>query len=207
MRVVGLSGAQGAGKSTLLKELMARGWQLDQFRVSRAVQEQLGWSTLENVMESWDTMVRFQEEVFKQKFDHDSLLVQAADTDNPSGIILTERTFADIAAYTAQWTWRHVDRGNVPLNDAINFLAGYLTGCSFAQCQVYAGTILLPYMAEVVPWENDLNRAPLSDVDAIMEDIERFMERKVPLDHKKLRVTTKTVGDRATQVETWLKSI
>ena len=210
MRVVGLSGAQGGGKSSLLIELEQRGWKLDKFRVSRAVQAQLGWDNLDKVMESWDTMRHFQEEVFKQKFEHDYQLSQepgARTIDEKGHVILTERTFADIVAYTNMWTWRHVDRKNVTLDAAVKWLHGYTTGCAHAQRQIYSATILLPYMAEVIQWEADPNRASRSDVDAVFEDVERFLERKVPLDTPRLRITTRSVADRATQVEAFLRTL
>lgn len=209
MKVVGLSGAQGAGKSTLLIELQKRGWQLDQFRVSRAVQAQLGWETLDRVMESPETMMEFQNEVLSQKQKHDSALKElpGARTIDPQGdVILTERTFADIAAYTNQWTWRFVDSGKMTLNYAFAFLADFTRRCSEAQNSIYTGTMLLPMMDHVV-WENDPNRAAQKDVAAIFEDIERFMERKVALTQKRLMITGKSVEERADQVQDFLRGL
>lgn len=231
MKVVGLSGAQGGGKSSLLIELENRGWRLDKFRVSRAVQAQLGWEKLDTVMESWETMTTFQNEVFKQKYNHDLTLsvkgsheFESVGKQNPDGLrgitceadpelnhrnefILTERTFADIAAYTTMWTWRHVDRGNVDLNTGTQFLSSYLTGCAHAHRQIYAATLLLPYMPDVIKWEEDPNRASRNDVDTVYEDVERFLERKLPIDHKRLTIYAKSVPDRATQVETFLRTL
>lgn len=203
MLVVGLSGAQGGGKSSLLIELQARGWKLDQFRVSRAVQAQLGWDKLDTVMESWDTMTQFQDEVFRQKFAHDFDL-SALEGDD---VVLTERTFADICAYTTMWAWRHVDRGNVSFENAIRYLHEYTASCSKAHTDIYSATLLLPYMPDVIKWEEDPNRAARDDVDRVYEDVSRFLERKVPINHKKLLITTKSVPDRATQVENFLRSL
>lgn len=210
MKVVGLSGAQGAGKSTLLIELMARGWQLDQFRVSRAVQAQLGWDNLENVMSSPQTMMEFQNEVLRQKQNHDwhlAMVNEGARTIDAKGyIILTERTFADIVAYTNLWSWRFVDNGKMSLNDAMQFLGGFTNTAAKAHNEIYAGTILLPMMSHVV-WENDPNRAARNDVEAVFEDIQRFIERKTPLMHKRFTITGKTVSERADQVETFLRTL
>lgn len=209
MKVVGLSGAQGAGKSTLLIELMARGWQLDQFRVSRAVQAQLGWDTLENVMASPTTMMEFQNEVLRQKQKHDFELKElpGARTMDPQGdVILTERTFADIMAYTNQWTWRFVDGGQMTLGEAIGFLTDFTHRCAKAHNEIYAGTLLLPMMSHVV-WEEDPNRAAQADTESVFEDIERFMERKAHVMHKRFRITGKTVAERADQVDTFLRTI
>lgn len=208
MKVIGLSGAQGAGKSSMLKELMSRGWQLDQFRVSRAVQAQLGWDSLDHVMFSFEKMVDFQNEVFLQKFNHDSELNNHEDArtiDAKGHVVLTERTFADIWAYTSLWTWRFHERGEVSFEDALKFLTPYTQKCAEAQLQVYSGVLLLPLM-EHVNFENDPNRAARADAITVYEDIDRFVERKSPF-MKKLVITTKTVGERADQVETFLRSL
>lgn len=209
MKVVGLSGAQGAGKSTLLIELMNRGWKLDQFRVSRAVQAQLGWATLENVMSSTQTMMEFQNEVLEQKRNNDFnlLALEGARTIDEKGhIILTERTFADIVAYTNLWSWRLVDNGQMALSDAMEFLAAFTRKAADAHNSIYAGTLLLPMMSHVV-WQEDPNRAAREDTEAVFEDIERFMMRKAHIAHRRLTITGKTVEERADQVETFLRTL
>jgi hypothetical protein len=209
MKVVGLSGAQGAGKSTLLIELMARGWQLDQFRVSRAVQAQLGWDSLENVMSSPQTMMEFQDEVLRQKQQHDFGLKElpGARTMDPQGdVILTERTFADIVAYTNQWAWRFVDDGRMTLGEAMQFLTNFTHRAARAHNEIYAGTMLLPMMSHVV-WEDDPNRAAQADTESVFEDIERFLDRKAHCTHKRFRIRGKTVAERADEVETFLRTV
>lgn len=209
MKLIGLSGAQGAGKSTLLKALMENGWQLDSFRVSRAVQAQLGWEKLDNVMESPETMMQFQEAVFSQKFKHDYALAQfpsARTMDAKGHIMLTERTFADIDAYTTQWVWRFVDQGRMTTDDAITWLSQFHRKCVKAQLECYAGTLMLPFMDHVA-WEDDPNRAAKNDVAAIYEHIERYMEGRNFIAHPKLVITTKSVEDRMKQTEKFLESI
>jgi predicted ATPase len=207
MIVVGLSGAQGGGKSSLLKELMARGWELDQFRVSRAVQAQLGWDSLDRVMDSPETMMAFQQEVLKQKYEHDVALAR----DESNTVILTERTFADINAYTHSWAWKFVDQGKLGLQEAVKFLMGYTTACQFGQRECYAATLLLPLMEHVV-FEQDPHRAKQENAHTVYEEMERFIDVKMPIDYKKLVITCKTVEDRATedratQVEEFLKKL
>lgn len=202
MKLIGLSGAQGAGKSTLLKGLMSKGWALDQFRVSRAVQAELGWETLDNVMESPETMMKFQETVFEQKFINDHRLC----TESEAELMLTERTFADIDAYTTQWTWRLVDRGSMSRNEAFAFLSLFHRRCVDAQSKCYAGTIMLPFMDHVA-WEDDPNRAAKNDVVTIYEHIERYMDAREFIAHPKLVITAKSVDDRVAQTERFLESI
>lgn len=209
MKLVGLSGAQGAGKSTLLKALMENGWVLDQFRVSRAVQAELGWERLDNVMESPETMMKFQEAVFSQKLANDFKLRElsgARTTDAKGHIMLTERTFADIDAYTAQWCWRFVDQGRLTVLEAMKFLVDFHAKCLKAQLQCYAGTLMLPFMKHVA-WEDDPNRAAKNDVTAIYEHIERFMEMPAFLAHPKLVIKGKSVQDRMDETELFLERI
>jgi predicted ATPase len=205
MNVVGISGAQGSGKSTLLLELKNRGWDLDGFKVSRAVQAALGWDSLERVMDSWDTMKKFQEEVFYQKGVNDQIL---ADTDIPSDmpqhtVILTERTFADIDAYTTLWAWRHAENGNASHAEVMEFLLKYHRGNVDAQKRVYSAVILLPLMSHI-PWEDDTHRASKNDAETIYEHIERFQAGRDLMLQPKLVVTGRTVHERADQVEQFL---
>ena len=209
MKVVGLSGAQGGGKSSLLAELQRRGWLVDSFRVSRAVQAALGWDSLERVKESFETMVAFQEEVYKQKRQNDLKLHEQlpARTMDPKGnIVLTERTFADICAYTNLWTWNFVDTEELSLAHAIDFLRNYTFDCSEAHNKIYTATLLMPLM-DHIPWENDPNRAKKEDANAVYEDIERFIDRKTHILHPRFRITAETVEERADQVETFLGTL
>ena len=210
MKLVGLSGAQGAGKSTLLNELEARGIHVDKFRVSRAVQEQLGWDSLDRVMDSPHTMIAFQEAVFEQKYKNDYALVAditriELDEELPELTMLTERTFADIWAYTSQWTWRFVDREQLTMGDALRFLTPFTERCA-GQNKIYSGVILLPYMQHMV-WAPDANRAAQSDVDSVYEDVQSFVERKMPITAKRLVISRETVSDRADEVQTFLRSL
>jgi predicted ATPase len=201
MKVIGVSGAQGGGKSSLLVELEKRGWAVDKFRVSRAVQAQLGWATLDRVLESPQVMMEFQEEVFSQKYQHDYTLAQS-----DGGIVLTERTFADICAYTTHWTWELHYKGMWTIEAAGLFLREYTAKCAKAQRECYAGVLLLPLMSHIV-WEADLNRAPRHTCELIYEGVERFTERRDFLLQKRFTINAHSVADRATQVEHFLESV
>jgi predicted ATPase len=201
-KVVGLSGAQGGGKSTLLSELCSRGYTVDAFKVSRAVQKQLGWETLERVMDSPQTMMTFQQEVWRQKYHNDKKLKGIG-----GDFILTERTFADIAAYTTSWTWKFVDKGDLSLTEASDFLTPYLGSCSRAQLEVYDAVLLLPFARGVVKWEADPHRASLDDADSVYESVVRFTEGRSFLSQPRFTITERRVLDRADQVETFLKGL
>lgn len=201
-KVIGLSGAQGGGKSTLLEALKARGWQVDDFKVSRAVQAQLGWDRLDTVLESPETMKRFQEEVLRQKLARDRELRWGGSP----GTILTERTFADICAYTTYWTWELVDARQWTLAEGAAWLHDYTKECVEAQKQCYDGVILLPYMSHVA-WSQDPNRASRSSVNTIWDNLERFTQRFDFINALPFYVRAASVEDRANEVETYLRTL
>jgi predicted ATPase len=207
MIVVGISGAQGGGKSSMLAELKNRGWLVDDFRVSRAVQAQLGWSALTNVLESYETMVAFQNEVLRQKHDHDLALHNksgARTIDAKGHVVLVERTFADVAAYTQLWTWKFIDRGDVTFTEGMRFLADYSRRCFEAHNQIYDAVVLLPYMPHI-PWENDPNRASREDADRVYESVEMFAKYRTV--SKSYTISQLTVEDRATEVINFLETL
>lgn len=203
MKVVGLSGSHGGGKSTLLRELQQRGWQVDDFRVSRAVQQQLGWDSLQRVLDSPETMKQFQDEVFRQKLERDTKLKM----EEPSNIIiLTERTFADIWAYTSKWTWTFYERGEMTFDECIQFMITFTAKCVDAQNSIYSGILLLPLMNHI-QWEDDTHRASKQDAVEFFADVELFVRRKMPIDTKSLVITGETVEERALQAQVFLESI
>lgn len=201
-KVVALSGAQGGGKSTLLLGLEAKGWALDSFRVSRAVQKQLGWDSLDRVMDSVETMKEFQTEVLQQKFKND---LQLARRRPQATIFLTERSFADIAAYTTYWCWEHVDRRNWSFAEAAAWLSSYLERCREAQ-GIYAGIMLLPLMSNVT-WQEDPNRAKRNTANLIYEDIRRFCDHASFIRQPRLEIKAASVEDRVSEANTWLYTI
>jgi len=202
MRIVGLSGAQGGGKSSLLNELKSRGYQIDDFRVSRAVQAQLKWDSLDRVMDTWDTMQAFQEEVFAQKRMNDLAIRE----NGKPGMVLTERTFADIYAYTQSWVWKFIDRDEVSETDGLFWLNSYYRKCKDAQHECYAATLLLPLMSHVI-FEEDPHRAKKEDAERVFEEITRFTDVSKYAGMKVFSITEKTVQGRADQVEGYLKLV
>lgn len=202
MRIVGISGAQGGGKTSLLNELNLRGYQVDDFKVSRAVQAQLGWKSLDNVMESFSTMTTFQEEVFNQKLENDLSFSQ----NGKPGLILTERTFADIFSYAQLWAWKLMYQNDVSEAEGLHWVGQYYKKCADAQLKCYAGTLLLPMM-DHIKFENDPHRAKKEDVQRVYEEVQRFCDLMKYRGHKSFSITEKTVERRADQVEGLLKLV
>jgi predicted ATPase len=191
MMIIGLTGAQGAGKSTLLEELKARGWAVDPYKVSRAVQNELGWSNLHQVMESWDTMRKFQDLVRTRKTENDEAL---------KGPILVERTFADIVAYTQYWTWELVDARKISLGPAMAWLREYTLMCLEAQNRIYSSVLLLPLM-EHVQFVDDPHRARRNSAEQVYQNEVNFvLMSSTPY----FEISAKTTAERADQVINFL---
>lgn len=197
--LIGITGAQGAGKTTLLNELKLRGYHVDDFKVSRAVQAELGWKSLEQVTASGTTMMHFQELVLDRKLQHDLQQKQLSDD-----VLLTERTFADIAAYTMRWAWQLVDEDKLSFDEAAKFNTYYVGRCLEAQLKCYDGVIVLPFMEGVVKFEHDPHRASYSSINSVFDDMVSFMNssslKHVPTFH----ISQATVEDRAVACENFI---
>jgi predicted ATPase len=198
--VVGVSGAQGAGKTTLLEALKPLGWQVDDFKVSRAVQADMGFSSLQEATQDPWVMADFQERIFHRKLERDT-----AHRRGSQDLVLVERTFADVAAYATRWVWDLLeDRRNDP-KEWVKWLGAYTQRCAAAQKLCYGGFILIPFMPHV-QWQNDPNRAPASSTSYIFETIEDFI-RTFSHDEPLLKISTQTVGDRVQEADAFLKNI
>lgn len=200
-KLIGLSGPQGGGKSTLLEGLAKKGIVVDDFKVSRQVQKELGWETLANVLENPKTMMQFQVKVRDVKYVRE--LENKARTD--ADIILTERTFADIATYTQLWSWELADSGKWNKYDAMEFLVDYVDMCRENQ-SVYSGNILLPSMPHV-QWQADPHRATENHIKFVALQLEEFFKRANPSTVPVFRITEGSVDGRINQVYDWIQTL
>jgi len=200
-RLIGLSGPQGGGKTTLLDGLKKKGLEVDDFKVSRQVQKELGWDSLENVLESPETMMAFQAKVRDVKYVRE--LENRARTD--VDIILTERTFADICSYTQLWSWELCDKAKWEIPDAIEFLVSFAERCRSNQ-EVYKGTLFLPSMPHVA-WQADPHRAKQEHVNFITTQLDAFFDLAQPRHVPVFRITEGSVDGRIDQVYNWIKSL
>lgn len=185
--IIGLTGPQGAGKSTLLTGLKQIGFTVDEFKVSRSVQRELGWDNLERVKDDPLSMMDFQNRIFEQKVKNEKNLA--------SSPVLTERTFADIFAYTKDWTTGFVNKNMLSVQDAINFLAEYRAKCIKAQLEIYDCVIFLPYMDHIV-FEDDPHRAKSDSVQVIQDIMESFLTDTRTKNNIQYSITHKSVQDR-----------
>jgi len=197
-RLIGLSGPQGGGKTTLLEGLKDKGIVVDDFKVSREVQKQLGWDSLSNVMESPETMMAFQAKVRDVKYVRELENIERKDVD----IIMTERTFADIVTYTQLWTWELVDSGKWELGEAIRFLMDYVKLCSENQ-KVYSGNLILPSMPHV-RFQADPHRADQRHIDFVSTQMDRFFEEVHPRNIPYKKIKSLSVEDRVEESYHWI---
>lgn len=200
-KLISLSGPQGGGKTTLLDGLKERGIVVDDFKVSRQVQKELGWESLSNVLESPSTMMEFQVKVRDVKYVRELENKERTDAE----IILTERSFADIASYTQLWSWELADSGKWEVQDAVEFLVGYVERCRQNQ-NVYNGTIYLPSMPHVM-WQADPHRAEKKHIEFVTEQLEAFFNLAQPRTVPVFTITEGSVSARVDQVYNWIKSL
>lgn len=198
--IYGVSGPAGAGKSTMLqamKQLADPYLVIDDYKVSRDVQARMGFESLADATATYDKMVNFQRMVYLLKFDHEQRLKER----HYGQVMFTERTFADIYAYTHYWISGFMTRGEVDMQEAEDFLAAYLEQCRTAQERCYSVQLLLPMMPHVV-FEDDRRRAPREANDATWDMIQAFTAAStVPTHH----ISGITVDERVADVLSYLK--
>lgn len=161
--LISVIGAQGCGKSTLLNELYCSGVAVDNFKVSRAVQKELGISSLGEVTSDFNSMKQFQEMILEQKYENDRKLKK----ESP---VLVERSFFDLIAYTELWC----SRLGLTSNDSNYWLPNYKQVCLEYQ-KIYDGIILIENSDEIV-FERDKNRAGEDSRDQIYSRLRELCE-------------------------------
>ncbi len=177
--LIGVSGPQGCGKTTLLAELSKRGYQIDDFKVSRTVQQEMGFEKLTDVCKDMETMIRFQERVFERKLRNDSEVAKR------DGVWVVERTFADIATYTIWWwckisgarerTYGEVAHGGKdPHEEDVIWLADFVQRCQEKQA-MYDLVFMLPVSPHIQP-ENDPQRADPSFSQWVFDNMQEFAQ-------------------------------
>lgn len=199
--IIGLSGPQGGGKSTLLNGLISDGIVVDDFKVSRAVQERLGWQSLERVLDSVETMKMFQQTILDVKYDHEIENLKRKDAE----FILVERTFADIASYTQLWSWELVHEHKWSVGAAMKFCIPFIEECAHSQ-HVYSANLFLPYMPHI-KWQNDPHRAAQKHTTFIHEQLVSFFGSKNTSGIPVFEITESGVDERVTQVKKFLETL
>ena len=132
--LIAISGSQGVGKTTLLQHLSKGNYTVDTFKVSRAVQKEMGYSSLCSAVDTFEKMKKFQENIILRKFEHDSRLIENIG----DKIVFTERSFIDVLAYAELWC-THFPKMK---SSTSNWLCGFKEACFNFQ-NIYSGLVLI----------------------------------------------------------------
>ena len=200
-KIIGISGPQGSGKTTLLNDLKSHGLYVDDYKVSRATQEQFGWASLDQVMTSFDTMVKFQSKVISNKVKNDTNLILT----QTAPFIFVERTAADIFAYTKLWADKFVAHGEVSEEDAGHFLTEFHGRCRL-HLNINSRIIMLPYSEHMV-FEADVHRASEEDIEPFTNNLTEFLNYSERTKSKVATLTAKSVRGRSDEVLSILKDL
>lgn len=93
--LISVSGSQSSGKSSTLKAITDMGFPVVQRKTSRSILQE--WNiTLDDVNRNPTLAIKFQEEIITRKYN-DEL---AFSEQYPDTLVFTERTYADLFAYT-----------------------------------------------------------------------------------------------------------
>jgi len=152
VKMIAFSGPQNSGKTTLLNALKEEtGLTVDDFKVSRAVQAKMGHDRLSDAVKTFEYVRDFQIEIAKTKLLHDTYVKLNSHFLVEPDAILTERSFADIAAYAEHWVT------SINTTEARKWLDHYISSCKTSQ-QIYDGIVFTPSHKDI-KFENDPNRA------------------------------------------------
>jgi energy-coupling factor transporter ATP-binding protein EcfA2 len=112
--LIAIAGSQGCGKSTTVSELKRLGFNTIERKTSRSILQDWG-VTLQEVNNTPELTVKFQEEISKRKYDDEVHGIQSPD------LWFTERTHSDLFTYSL------VSLGKD--NQHSDWLNGYYTLC------------------------------------------------------------------------------
>ena len=173
--IIAFSGTHSTGKSTTVNDLRnSPDFYVDDFKVSRFVQQKLGYANLEEAYKTPEQLIEFQMEILGQKVDHDGELL-----DNPKlkhKTIIVERSLYDIAAYTSLWVKRILaseDSWFLPTSyreELREWDKAFSKKCLKMQSHLYGG-IALFLINEDVAFSQDPNRADYHSREWIQDEI------------------------------------
>lgn len=160
--VVGLSGTHGTGKSTILHGVESLGFPIVDSQLARTAQKALGWDHLSKAQESVENMWSLQDAVLDAMNNRDEEITKS------QAFTLTERSPADIWAYTTMWCER------LGINTNTDQRArDYYQRC-VELAKRYAGFLIVP-MTDAIPFVVEPNRADLESRIPVAETINEFV--------------------------------
>lgn len=201
--IVYVSGPQGCGKGSLIEGIRQREFdlglmrfQIDDFKVSRHVQQQLGYASLSEACSSVERMVEFQDLIIQTKKESIRVTRSTCGAD----ILITERSFIDMAAYFELWCSKLLQAGDITRDQFIELTVPYFERCYDAQRELGGTLVIIPMMDHVI-FEHDINRASQEDIDTMFN---LFMKHVGLSGVSAFFVTKRTVEDRANEVVNFL---
>lgn len=199
--IVPISGVQGSGKSTLqnaLAEIQTPNISIysDTYKVSRAVQNRLGVASLSDVISSVESFTNFQDAILREKDKSLSLLKSAA-----HDVVITERSFIDIAAYHNIWALQFYDRGAYTLSEVNDKISSYTDKCIKLQNYHFASNIIVPKNSAIV-FEYDPNRADEELSDQFFEQYMSILEKT---NQSAFIISTQSVAERVAEAVSFLE--
>lgn len=198
MKVIAISGGSCTGKSTVINALKDAGYQTDSLKVARSVMEATGITPdmLADAAKSGnrDLIIRFQENLYKTKREHDLMLASV-----PSGffvgdfihpdVIFVERSLVDLYGFAFLW--------HDTTSDFARWLETYRNALTTDVPSIYHKTIILPYGA--LPYDNDGVRLAASDSDASF--LHRIITHEALLVSPDARIVQSTgIDDRVNEI-------
>ena len=198
-RIITVSGPQGCGKGSMIGEIeridfdhALNSFMIDDFKVSRSVQKELGFKSLSQVYSSLENVILFQNLVLDTKYRSLRSQLETVGRD----FIITERSFLDIAAYFELWCEKQLILGNLTEEGFFDITQSYFQRCYEYQRELCEISIIIPMM-DHVKFEEDSQRASEQDIDRFYE---LLMKHVAISETECFFVTKQTVYDRARQV-------
>lgn len=172
--LIAFSGTHGTGKSTTIKTLTSFRNDVyeDPLKVSRECQKVLGYKKLEDAYTTPKRMIEFQEMILETKISSDADIFYTTD----KKIILTERSYLDIAAYTLQWVIRLIESklSAEEIRALMQWYLRYEKRCMNMMYR-YDGLIFVSPLT-AVEFDVEPNRADLYSRDFIHETILDYLK-------------------------------
>lgn len=164
--IFGLSGTHGTGKSTIVAGVKEVGLSTKEVQISRSVQAQLGWDSLERVKDSVADMWQFQDAILATMYDRDRSI-----NDAQGKITLVERTPIDAWAYAVAWCHHY------KINVMVDKKACYYKQQCNSMLNEYNTVMVIPAIKEVL-FEEDVHRAKLDNRKLVENTISNYIEEK-----------------------------
>jgi thymidylate kinase len=185
-KLIAFSGAHSTGKTSTLDAIKAANIfdiYVDDFKASRQAQAELGME-LSDIIADPKLMREFQTRILYSKWEHEKELIKSRE-----GIILVDRSPADIYAYTYMWNEQHPN---------LTWFEPYELRLT-VMIQEYAFIVDFPIIDEV-PFVEESGRATLETRARHSRLTTGFLKLRAPNSHHRLSAVS--IDERVTEIVT-----